>query len=65
MPKSQARIRMEEEYVNLYRLNWGSTVGLTTKKVESWSDRELSLNLEGQRRFPGKFRDPTEVTYKW
>ena len=65
MAKSSKRIKMEEEFITLYRLNWGSTVGLDAKKVSEKSDRELEISLNAQRAFPGKFRDKESITYKW
>jgi hypothetical protein len=58
MRKSEKRTKMEQEFVTLYRLNWGNTIGLETSRVTGMSDRELEMSLDSQRKFPGKFRGP-------
>ena len=46
-----SREKREEYFVNLYRANWGSTVGLSSEKIRNFSDKELNENLRSQLRF--------------
>ena len=45
------RSLLEQEFVNLYRNNWGSNEGLDSARIHRMSDRELEMNVRSQKMF--------------
>lgn len=43
--------KLQEEFVNVYSHTWGSSAGLSTKRIKAMSCRELRMSIESHKRF--------------
>ncbi len=49
--KKMSRQKLEEEFVNLYRLAWGTNEGLSIQKIKSMTPNQLKQSIRSLQDF--------------